>query len=838
MVKEIFMSNTRKSYIAHVSSLKGTPCARVQPLEEHLRNVAMLTETFAGKAGMPLAGHLVGLLHDFGKYSEAFQYYILSAAGCIQPGEPHYVDPVSHKGKINHAFAGGQHLWRHLKGNIYKQAIAQMLALCVLSHHSGLKDCMTPEGENAFLDDYMTRSEEKIHHDQCERACDPPLIAELQAMISDDLVREVCGVLKKLHARLRKRLPHDASTDDRLDNENRRDFQQGLLVRFLFSCLVDADRTDSAEFEEPALQKLRAAMPRRPWERLVPRLEAALAAKKPQHPIDRLRRDISDHCARRAMDDQGIFTLTVPTGGGKTLSSLRFALLHAQKHRLDRVIYVIPYTSIIDQNADVARKILEEGETPGSMVLEHHSNFLPDKDTNDENAVKRWEKLAENWDAPVVFTTMVQFLESLFGSGARHARRMHNLARSVIVFDEVQTVPVRCLRMFCNAVEFLVGQCGSSAVLCTATQPRLGDLPRPLLGSLSLGPEQEIMPDVPRYFEELRRTDFFDHCQESMSAEAVPALAQEELAGNGSCLVVCNTKKMAENLYALCAARENLSRYYLSTNLCPAHRLEKLEAMRKDLDAGKPVLCISTQLIECGVDISFRSVIRLAAGLDSILQAAGRCNRHGEGAAGRVHVVRVDGDAENLDWLRDIKDGRDTFLDVIRVTFADILQASNYDLTLPQLTAAYFEHYFHRKGPVLSYADTAHGSTLLDMLGSNQHFTAKSHAPMLGQSFAAAAQKFKAIDSTATSILVPYGEGERIIADLCSTDILYKKRALLRKAQRYSVNIFPHVERELHAHEALYPIQDSGICALQNNYYCTEMGVVTQLVPQTGCSFF
>lgn len=823
------MCNIRKNYVAHVCGQQENSSFRIQTLEEHLRNVAALTEMFATKAGVPLSGRLVGLLHDFGKNSDEFQRYLLSAAGCIRRNDPDYIDPIANKGKINHAFAGGQHLWRRLNGKPKERVVAQILALCVLSHHCGLKDCIASDGKNVFSDDYMKRSEEKIHHNECERVCDPLLAAELDAMISDDLVRQVCGVLEKLYARLRKRLPHGASTDDQLDNENSRDFQQGLLARFLYSCLVDADRTDSAEFEDPELKKLRAAVPRHPWDVLVPRLEAVLAAKKPQHPIDHLRRDISDHCARRATDDQGIFTLTVPTGGGKTLSSLRFALLHAQKHRLDRVIYVIPYTSIIDQNANVARKILEQDETPGSIVLEHHSNFLPYKDTDDEDALKRWETLAENWDAPVVFTTMVQFLESLFGSGTRHARRMHNLAHSVIVFDEVQTVPVRCLRMFCNAVEFLVGQCGASAVLCTATQPRLGGLPQPLLGSLPLGPEREIMPDVPRYFKELRRTNFFDHCQKSMDAAAVAALAREELDGSGSCLVVCNTKKMAENLYALCPVREDLNRYYLSTNLCPAHRLEKLEAMRKDLDAGRPVLCISTQLIECGVDISFRSVIRLAAGLDSILQAAGRCNRHGEGASGRVHVVRVDGDAENLDWLRDIKDGRDIFLDVIRLNFAESLRSSDYDLTLPQLTAAYFEQYFQRKGQVLSYAVEGGKNTLLDMLGSNKHATGeKSCAPMLGQSFGTAAQKFQAIDSAATGVLVPYREGESIIADLCSTDILYKKKVLLREAQRYSVNIFPNIKAVLDKNNALYPVQDSGIFALKKNFYCDEMGVVTQ----------
>lgn len=822
------MCSSRTVHVAHVGGQQGTPSFHVQTLESHLREVAALTEDFAAKAGLPLAGRVVGLLHDFGKYSEVFQRYILSAAGCIKPDDPDYIDPIANKGKINHAFAGGQHAWRRLHGGKYRSVTAQMLALCIISHHSGLKDCVDQDRINQFSTDYMARSEDKTHHDQCVRTCEPSLAAAIDnLLVSDDLWREAAGVVINLYKRVSDKVPIGSVRPD-LDNENSRDFQQGLLARFLLSCLLDADRTDSAEFEDPQLKRLRKQAPRRPWDVLAPRLEAALAAKAPRHSIDYLRRDIADHCARRALDEQGLFTLTVPTGGGKTLASLRFALLHAQKHKLDRVIYVIPYTSIIDQNADVARQILEEGEKPGSMVLEHHSNFLPDADTDDEGAVKRWERLAENWDAPVVFTTMVQFLESLFGSGTRHARRMHNLARSVIVFDEVQTVPVRCLRMFCNAVEFLVEQCGASAMLCTATQPRLGGLPRPWLGSLNLGPQREIMPDVSGLFHDLRRTDFIDHCSKPMSAEAVAGLAREELDGSGSCLVVCNTKKMAETLYVLCPEREGLRRYYLSTNLCPAHRMDKLEAMRADLDAGRPVLCVSTQLIECGVDISFRSVIRLAAGLDSILQAAGRCNRHGEGERGRVHVVLVDGDAENLDCLRDIKDGRDVFLDAVRLNHAKALEDSDYDLTQPLLTEAYFEQYYHRRADVMSYACPEHGSTLLDMLGSNRHFAAKSLAPLLGQSFATAARHFKAIDSAATSILVPYGEGARIIADLCSTDMLWNKRELLRKAQRYSVNIFPNIARRLHAAEALYPVQDSGMYALKENFYCNEMGVVEQ----------
>ena len=813
--------------VAHIYRPQNATHARIQPLSEHLKNVAKLAATHAAKAGLQHAGYISGMLHDFGKYSKEFQNYILSANGYFKLGEPGYTDPVASKGKINHSFAGGQYLWKHLQGNPKKQAVAQLLALCVLSHHCGLKDCATPDCKEPFTESYMARTEEKAHHLQCENKCDSAILSEIKENISDNLVLEVYRFLINLNKRILGKLSSNADTDDRLNCENSRDFQQGLLVRFLFSCLIDADRTDSADFEDPKWAETRATWPQRPWDKLVKRLEDDLALKKPHHEIDRIRGEISAHCATRAMENAGIFSLTVPTGGGKTLASLRFALLHAQKHQMDRVIYVIPYTSIIDQNADVARKILEQDEIPGSIVLEHHSNFLPDTESEDEDAAKKWEKLSDNWDAPVVFTTMVQFLESLFGSGTRSARRMHNLARSVIVFDEVQTVPVRCLRIFCNAVDFLTGQCGSTAVLCTATQPSLGNLPRPLLGSLRLKPEMEIVPDVPRLFSNLKRTVFIDHCHTSMTPEDVAALAQEEQQKYGSCLVVCNTKKLAEQISALCASTDGATHYYLSTNLCPAHRMEKLNAMRDDLENGRPVLCVSTQLIECGVDISFRSVIRMAAGLDSILQAAGRCNRHGESTHGRVHVVRVDTDVENLECLKDIKEGRDVFLETIRVKFAEELEASAYDFTLPHFIATYFDHYFYRKGQVLSYA-VKDNNTLLDMLGSNHLIAGQGRFPMLGQSFHIAAQSFKSIDSIAKSIIVPYNDGASIIADLCSTDLLSNKFTLLRKAQRFSVNIFPNVERLLMQNNALYPIQDSGMFALRPNFYSHEHGVITQ----------
>lgn len=816
-----------RKYLAHAANASGT--VRGQPLEEHLRNVAALAEDFAAKAGIPLCGRLVGLLHDFGKYSDEFQAYLRSATGMLSPEDAAYVDAAALKGKIVHSFAGGQHIWRRWERAAKPgvRAVAQFLSLCVISHHSGLKDCITPDGANAFAT-AMHRPEASAHHDQCQIACETALAAEIEELLAKPALQELASALGGVQTM------HEAG---HADGKNSQAFCRGLLVRFLLSCLLDADRTDTAAFEDSEWPR-RTQSPCPPWNTLVQRLETYLAGLAGNRPIDDLRREISDACARRAADAPGLFTLTVPTGGGKTLASLRFALLHAQRHGLDRVIYVIPYTSIIDQNAAVARAILERDAAAGSVVLEHHANFLPDEDAEDEDAVKRWERLTETWDAPVIFTTMVQFLETLFGSGARRARRMHNLARSVLVFDEVQTVPLRCLHMFCLAVEFLTMRCGSSAVLCTATQPGLDKVPNPAKGCLRLVPEGELMPDVPRLFRKLRRTEFILHCEKQASLGDVAALAAEELQEHGACLVICNTKKAAEAIYSVCPAGEAVSRCYLSTSLCPAHRLEKLKQLHENLREGRPVLCVSTQLIECGVDVSFPSVIRLAAGLDSVLQAAGRCNRHGEGERpGRVHVVWAE--ENGLEFLPDIRHGQQIFLDML-TQCGDMLLACGNDLTKPELLAWYFTSYFQRREKVLSYCVAARkdghvrDDTLLSMLGSNGLAPNNLPEPLLRQSFASAARLFSPIESQSVGVIVPYGEpggeGETLVGELFSSAFSFRKRELLRKAQRYAVNVFPHTLQALQRAGAVREIGDSGILVLDRRFYSEEYGLVTQPV--------
>ena len=805
--------------IAHVREADG----KQQSLAEHLVNVGSLAGIFAAKAGLKLSGELIGTAHDLGKGSNLFQAYINSSAGLLDQDHDDYVDAKALKGKIDHSTAGAQLVWDYFKKWPQTTPYVQILALCIASHHSSLIDCLAPDGTQVFSQ-RMDKAEEKTHFAESRQNCDPGVINTLKELLSPETVKELFACTQKISARIWSSLPAEPSGEELEDAENCRAVEQGLLTRFLLSCLLDADRIDSAEFGDPKYKMLRARLPRKPWERLTQRLEAHLRSFAKEHPIDDLRGEISEACRQKASDSKGLFTLTVPTGGGKTLASLRFALHHAQKWNMERIFYIIPYTSIIDQNAEVARKILEHGEEPGSIVLEHHSNLLPEEDS--------WQNklLAENWEAPVVFTTMVQFLESLFGSGTRHARHMHNLANSIIIFDEIQTLPLRCMHLFCNALTFLLEVCGSTSVLCTATQPCLDTLPRPSKGGLVLAPEREIIPDVSKLFTSLKRVHFFDHCDTSFSAQGIADLAVEELHKTGSCLVVCNTKKWAEDIYRACRNRCTTPVYYLSTNLCPAHRMDKLQEMRTGLAPGtsQPVLCISTQLIECGVDVSFGSVIRCAAGLDSILQAAGRCNRHGGTHAGRVHIVRVEN--EHLDMLEDIRDGRDIYLGIIRHGCRELIEAAHGDLNQPEIITSYFRHYFQRRKDVMPYATprsfSLRNDTLLNMLGSNKYVGIHMpHKGMSRQSFATAASLFQPIDTATTAVIVPYAHGKDIIGELASFLPLSRKRELLHAGQRYAVNVYPNTQKALGS--ALHYLQDSTILFLSEQYYDKELGVIT-----------
>ncbi len=547
----------KRKVIAHVRSIDKEE----QTLEQHLTQVSVIAGNLLSKIGMKEVGELLGLLHDFGKYSQQFQNYIQSGTGILNMDiDEDWVDAVALKGRIDHSTAGAQWVWNKLGkygANGQGKLCGKILAICIASHHSGLIDCLMPDGVDGFLK-RINKQDDKTNLEECISTADKSVLDAAHELAGEQLIRAMLQQIKQFFAE---------QQHGQLISKKVHEFYLGFWTRFLFSCLIDADRIDSADFETPYLKSARNSEPPN-WLIPIARLEIFLNGLQVRNPIDVIRRDISDTCKSKADGDQGIYSLTVPTGGGKTYASLRFALHHANKHNLDRIIYIIPYTSIIEQNAEAIRKVIECEEDGRAWVLEHHSNLEPEQQT------WRSKLVSENWDAPIVFTTMVQFLETLFSGGTRGVRRLHQLARSVIVFDEIQTLPIKCTHLFCNAINFLSTYTKTSVVLSTATQPLLDKLKITERGQLLIPEENEIVSDTTKLFADLKRVNICNQVKNGgWSEKEIVKLTLDEFNKKGNCLVIVNTKIWAQKLFINCnqhVAKEAI--FHLSTNQCPAHR--------------------------------------------------------------------------------------------------------------------------------------------------------------------------------------------------------------------------------------------------------------------------
>lgn len=790
-----------------------------QTLREHLENVAQLSSKNSSKIGLPLIGELCGLLHDFGKYSKVFQDYLNSALGKIEPDADGYIDVRKQKGKIDHSTAGAQYVWNSIAElNKIKNLIRQTISLCIASHHSGLIDSISPQGEDKFKK-RIEKEDIKTHLKEATLKSEDEIIKRVnELLLSEDLMQEFFLVEKKI----------------RRVTKTTHLFQQGLLTRYIFSSLIDADRTDSADSDNFYTKSLRLNSNYPSWKKFIGLLEIKLTKFENRNSVDELRTKISKECYHKGKNKQAIFSLTVPTGGGKTLASLRFALEHSKEHGLDRIIYVIPYTSIIDQNVKEVQEIFAplSKEYGIELVLEHHSNLTPENKTKKETTTQKL--LSENWDSPIIFTTSVQLLETLFSGGTRSARRMHQLAKSVIVFDEIQTLPIKTVHLFNNAMNFLVDICKSSVVLCTATQPLLHKVNNKK-GAIALKKENELISDINSLYNNLKRVEVVDRIKDGgWTTSEVANLVEEELNSSGSVLTIVNTKKSAKELYLLC---KNLDAtiFHLSTDMCPAHRIKILDGengIRELLKKGEKIICISTQLIEAGVDVDFGSVVRYLAGLDSIAQAAGRCNRNGKKDIGIVSIINHT--TENIDKLLEIKAGQKDTLRILK-EFKDNPEKFNNSLLSPTAINQYFNYYFFEHQNSMDYPISSEKNgqkdTLLEMLSKNEKaIRIFGNSEPLPQSFASAGKLFTVIDSVTQGIIIPFGRGKEIITQLCSSPNISKEFKLMKEAQRYSVNCYEHTLKMLDANSAIYNIQDSGIFYLNEEHYSLDFGLSTDSI--------
>jgi CRISPR-associated endonuclease/helicase Cas3 len=805
-------NNLNGGYIAHRRESDG----EVQSVCRHLDEVSNICSQLTGKLDLPEVGKLLGLLHDFGKYSHDFQTYIKSATALLNPDiDDEYVDAKGLKGKIDHSTAGAQWLWQRFSKYGKQATLAgQILAVSLASHHGGLFDCLQVDGTNEFQK-RISKEDAQTHLQECLNKCDRKIFNEISGLISENLLKSLWGKIVSI------------VEPDKKESYRLKHFRLGFFTRFLFSCLIDADRINSADFENPGNIKLRPSGPPN-WQRAIDRLESSLSSFKVRNQVDVIRNQISNQVRKRAADPRGIYTLTVPTGGGKTLASMRYALHHAQTHGLEHIIFIIPYTSIIEQNAQVIRKVLDKNGNEFPWVLEHHSNLEPEKQT------WRYKLSSENWDAPIIFTTMVQFLEVLFGGGTRGARRLHNLARSVIIFDEIQSLPVKCVHLFCNALKFLVKHAGSTAVLCTATQPLLNEV-NPEYGVLEVPAGNELVHGVNNLFKELKRVEIKNRIRPGgWRDEEIADLSLSQLREKGNCLVVVNTKAWAKKLFTYCQPHlDDGALVHLSTSLCPAHRKKVLAEVNRRLDVSLPVLCISTQLIEAGVDVDFNSVIRFLAGLDSIAQAAGRCNRNGKHETSQVFVVNPSDEA--ITMLDDIRIGRDMAKRVLS-------EPGHDDFLSPAAMTRYFSYYFYERAALMKYPLTERQAgrpdTMLNLLSDNPLNVGRIQDPCkavfrLQQSFKTAGRAFAAIEAPTRAVIVPYGEGRDIIARLCADFAPARAYDLLKKAQKYSVNLFPNVWDKLVKKHAVHAVQDGeAIYYLDERYYSENFGVSDEMVAE------
>lgn len=698
-----------------------TPERPVHALDAHLKGVGDRARAFADLFGGGEWAGLAGLWHDLGKYHPEFQKYLRNDPDAhVRDGR------MGKKRGVNHSLGGALWAMERFGPQDRRSRVPAYLIGC---HHSGLTDW---------------------HGGLGDRLCDESERALFETVKAQAIPRDILDAPLPCTT-----LPPGADAE----------FGRSLWVRMLFSCLVDADFLDTEAYLDEARTDNRGGYP--DLSALRENLDAFFRKRdldlkqerKDSLPLNVRRAEILAQCREKAGSPPGLFSLSVPTGGGKTLSSMAFALDHAIRHGKGRVIYVIPFTSIIEQNAKVFKDVFG-----AENVIEHHSNF-----DHGENENARSRLACENWDAPIVVTTNVQFFESLFAARTGRVRKLHNIVNSVVVLDEAQLLPVEFLRPVLKAIEQLQTVYKTTFVFCTATQPALGRENNPALKDFGLRGIEEIIRDPAALARDLERVRI--HIPDDLNTPREWEDIARDMLGHARVLCIVNRRDDARDLYRILkdkGAEDGL--YHLSALMCPAHRSAVIEEIRDRLkkDETAPVRVVSTQLIEAGVDIDFPVVYRAMAGLDSIAQAAGRCNREGRlGPGGGNVFVFVPPKPAPVGLLRKAEEsGRE----VLRG-----LPESGEDFTSPDIFLRYFQHFYAR-------------ASSLDKAGILGNLKDQG---VLEFSFLTAARAFKLIDEDASAPVIAWRESDNVEVSTCLNMLRAGKidRWIFRKLQRFTVTI-------------------------------------------------
>lgn len=699
-------------YLAH--RIKET--GEEQTLKKHLKNTADMAGAFAESFGYEDWGYCLGMLHDIGKYSVEFQERIRYGSK-----------------KVDHSTAGAKVCCE--KGYWYNP-----LGYCIAGHHAGLPDMGDPA-------DYKTKR---------------TLCARLKRNICDYSAYES-----------EIQIPELTKSPFKVKDRDTSDFVGSIFLRMLYSCLVDADYLDTERFMNHGQIERNSGAPMNVLLESFRKYILKWTNKQQAEELNKRRTKILEHCMLRGLDSQGLFRLTVPTGGGKTTASLGFALEHAVEHNLEHIIYVIPYTSIIEQNAQVFRTILGN-----ENVLENHCNVNYEEDEE----LKEMHLASENWDKPVIVTTNVQFFESFFSNKPSKCRKLHNIANSVIIFDEAQMLPCDYLKPCMLAIEELVRHYHSSVVLCTATQPALdGLLSKDMTWT-------ELCPNIEEQFETFRRVTMRN--AGVLSDTALANLLSKEIQA----LCILNTRKKAQEIYK---AIQGEGVYHLSTAMYPSHRkrvLEKIKGKKKD----ERCVVIATSLIEAGVDVDFLHVYRQLAGLDSIIQAAGRCNREGG------HPVE-----ESMVYIFQLEKENEVSDQKLPISVSKAVMEKNEDYSSLDAVQEYFQMLYHYRG------------TSLDKKNLISLFR-NSRLP-----FETMSRQFKLIeDDTRTIFIAKEERAEELLQEIRSKGAT---RNRMREAEKYCVNVSEKCFWKMSAagiiENVTNELRDDFFVLRDNKYYLETTGL-------------
>lgn len=779
-------------FLAHITENEE------QTLKKHSQNSASIAGNDLSDIALFNTAYLAAMLHDCGKANEIFQHYLIDS----------FNGKSVKRGSVIHSFAGVCYFLNkyHNTGDVFEKMTSEIIAYAIGAHH-GLFDIFNPDKENGF--DKRLNKQPEYDNDSIynflNEVIDEKTISDFFKLSAE----EIKNVLSKINDLQRS---YEEYT-----------FYLGLLCRLIGSAVMDGDRTDTMNFMCNKEYKFISSS--EDWKEINENIDRRIGSFSSNTIINRSRCELSDICFNFANNDSGVYRLDIPTGGGKTLSALRYAVSHAQKKGKNRVYYIAPLISILEQNAYEIKKTVGE-----KYVLEHHSDVVADTEDLEQLDLRKY--LEDSWNSPIIATTFAQFLNTLFSSKTSSVRRFQSICNSVIIIDEVQSVPSKMLTLFNLTVNFLSKICNCSILLCSATQPCLEEVKYPMMIDDNIISEA----DFKKYSKIFKRNNIVDSGH--FKLEDIPSFVADKAKENQSLLVVCNKKAQAEFLFnSLNPQIENC--YHISAGMCVAHRKTVLGKIKELLSKNEPVVCISTQVIEAGVDISFDCAIRFSAGMDNVIQTAGRCNRNGESDSDRpVYIVHCSD--ENLKMLPDIQKAKEA-TDSLIIDFKKNPEYYSNDLASDNSIRLYYKNYYANYSTNHFDYPVKNMPSLFEMLSDNIQYRDMKQAEYyyLCQSFKTAGDNFNVFDSFSISVIVPYCDGEEIINNLQSYYNNKDYNALqkeIKKASQYSVSVFDYQFSKLLKEIAIIPFCDNSFYMLSPEYYDENTGLLNKAKEENTCN--